>query len=337
MSINTIPIPSYRRKNNLVRHSIKIVFDGTDIEQSFGPAYDIDLYNLEVGAKIIIPRIETKLLKIILSFDWEQGRNLSDVKDLLAKIENPMEEAHLRIQLYSPFSKFCLDQKVINLQDISIKNETEFLVDLSKVFGSLIIEYCIARDSAVKGDYFDIAEKPLSILSASKEIEIIIDDIETERTQKNFLPISPDDTGQFLFKISGLDNTGSELPEIHYHQDFDNHFKQDDLLCVDTAFMFSFLSFADNYLKWLLFKSIYDDQNKRYTALIDFISELVEVRSIELREIIINKPEAEDLIEIYLNYSKKLFENFQIKKKFKYKKHLKSLIEKEKRIKILNR
>jgi hypothetical protein len=336
MSIKTIQIPSYKTKNNLLKHFIKIAFDEIDLTQSFDSSYNVDLYNLEIGSRIIIPREVTKTLTLSLSFEWEDGKNINDVKELISIKENPFEITRLRIQVYSQFSKYCLEQKSLNLNTLSKNNEINFTIDLSKIYGSIAIEYYITRDTQVEKDSFDIAEKPLSILSSHKEIEIVVDDIESERLKRSFLPISPADTGQFLFVFSGLENSGSDLPEIHYHQDFDNYFKQDDLLCVDTTFMFAFLSFIDNYLKWLLFKSNYSD-SKQYLALIDFISETLEIRPSELKEIIFNKPDTDELVEKYLSYSKKLFENFQIKKKFKFKKHLKTLIEKEKRIKILSK
>src|SRR6266487_4278231 len=114
MSIKTIPIPSYKTKNNLVKHFIKIAFDEIDLMQSFDSSFNVDLYNLEIGSRIIIPREVTKTLTVSLSFEWEEDKSINDVKELISIEENPFETTRLRIQVYSQFSKYCLEQKSLN-------------------------------------------------------------------------------------------------------------------------------------------------------------------------------------------------------------------------------
>ncbi|HEX5186253.1 MAG TPA: hypothetical protein VFV86_05125 [Nitrososphaeraceae archaeon] len=326
MSERIILIEPYKTYNDLIKLSGKVFIPDIDMDIEIPENRSLNLYNHELNDTTqIIPRnYELIICKITVS--WKKDFQLSSLANLLAENENPTEVLSFRLQISCEKTRWCSEQKKIDISSINKRAQYSFEIPLAEVKNSLKVDGFITREYDAKGINPNIPESSLAILSTSKELSIQIDEI--KEIGGEYLPIGPGNTGDLAFEISGLDNP-FELPKIFYSEELKEFLTRDDLTSVNASMLTCLFYFIDRYLKWLIFTCRLDPNNKFHNSLVDLFSKYCVIPKEEIIELIEKDKFSELQVKGYLELSDKLFKGIQIQNK--YKRELRNFYKSEKR------
>lgn len=218
------------------------------------------------------------------------------------------------------------EQKHIPLNEIGTKKTYVFEIPIIEVKELLTVSAFVLRGKGNSKTLLRKANTKYSILSESEEITIQID--ERKDIGGAHLPIEPDNIGDKVFEIKGLDSE-TDIPRIKYSEEFKEYFTRDDLQTVNTTFIMSMFYFLDAYLKWLIFVSRYDGTDKKYKSVLDLFSRYCDITKPKLIEIIQMQKYSSDQTKEFLKLSQDLFNGLQTNSNFKYKKELLKIIKTE--------
>jgi hypothetical protein len=318
MSERIIHIEAYKTYNDLIKLSGKVGFFNSDIEIDIPENRSLNLYNYEYKDDLqIIPRQYEELL-IKINVGWKKDFQLSSLASLLGQYENPTEVLAFRLQIVCEKTRWCSEQKKIDISAINKRSVFSFEVPVSEVKGILKVEGYITRETEVKGAYDNISEAPMAIVSVCKELSIQIDEI--KEIGGEYLPISPGNTGELAFEFTGKDNP-FELPRILYAEELKEFLTRDDLQAVNSSILTALLFFLDQYLKWFIFTCRIDLNNKYHNSLVELFSRYCNAAKDEIIELVERDKFSQEQAKGYLDLSEKLYRGIQVQNK--YKKELK--------------
>ncbi len=326
MSEKTILIEPYETGANLIALKGKVSLDGIEDEIKISEKNHLNLFNhpLDSG-KILTPRSH-ETLTVNLSTHWAGATGINDLKFLVDDLEKPDDVLSLVIEIWCKTTKWCSEQKRIPLNEIGMKKNYSFLIPVNEVKELLTISAFVLREKGNSKTLLRKANAKYSILSESEEITIQID--ERKDIGGAYLPIEPDNIGDKVFDIKGLD-TETDIPRIKYAEEFKEYFTRDDLQTVNTTFIMSMFYFLDSYLKWLIFVSRHDPADKKYKSVLDLFSRYCEISKLKLIDIIQMDKYSPDQTKEFLKLSQDLFKGLQSNSNFNYKKELLKIIKAE--------
>lgn len=324
MSERIIEIAPYKTYDDLIKLSGKVFIPDNDVEIEIPENRSLNLYNYELNDSVVItPRnYESILLKVTLS--WKKDFNLSSLANLLTPNENPTEVLGFRLQVTCDKTRWCSDQKKIDISSITKRAVFSFEIPTSEVKGIIKIGGFITRETEAKNADFNIPDSSLAIVSICKELSIQIDEIRDIGGE--YLPIGPGNTGDLAFDIQGLENP-FELPKIYYSEDLKIFLTRDDLASVSSSILTSLFYFLDQYLKWFVFTCRLDVNNKYHNSLIDLFSRYTLAPKEDIIDLVECDKYSQEQVKGYLNLSLKLFHGTQIQNK--YKRELKNIYKSE--------
>ncbi len=324
MSEHIIQISPYKTYDDLIKLSGKVIIPEKEIEIEIPENRSLNLYNYELNdSEIIVPRnYELLILKINLS--WKKDFLISSLGNLLVPGENPTEVLGFRLQATCDKTRWCSEQKKVDISSITKRASFSFEIPLNEVKGVIKIGGFITREIEVKSADYHIPDASLAIISTCKELSIQIDEI--REIGGEYLPIGPGNTGDLAFDISGLDNP-FELPKIYYSEELKPFLTRNDLSSVSSSILTSLFYFLDQYLKWFVFTCRLDTNNKYHNSLIDLFSRYCSTPKEEIIDLVEADKYSQEQTKGYLSLSLKLFSGVQIQNK--YKRELKTIYKSE--------
>lgn len=324
MSERVIQVAPYKTYDDLIRLSGKVFFPDTEIEVEIPDSRSLNLYNHEINDSVlIVPRnYESIIIKVNLS--WKKDFQLSSLANLLAPNENPTEVLSFRLQITCDKTRWCSEQKKIDISSINKRATFSFEVPINEVKGILKIGGFITRERDAKNVQYHIPDSTLAIISTCKELTVQIDEIRDIGGE--YLPIGPGNTGDLAFDVVGLDNP-FELPKIYYSEDLKPFLTRDDLASVSSSILTSLFYFLDQYLKWFVFTCRLDTNNKYHNSLVELFSRYTSSPKEDIIDLVESDKFSQDQVKGYLNLSLKLFNGTQIQNK--YKRELKNIYKSE--------
>jgi hypothetical protein len=326
MSERIISISPYAKADNLIDLAGYVSILGIEEKIELPEKKHLILYNYSLSnGNIIVPR-KIDSFKIFLKPRMVKGRSIKDFEHLILNDETIDKVLKLRIQIWCKNTRWCSDQLVVDLKEINGRKEVYFEIPLSEVKEEVIISAFVTRETGARINMPRKANSALSVLSNCEEISIQID--EKKEIGGNHLPIDPENIGDLLFDIHGIDKD-FELPRIKYSEDFKEYFVRDNLTTVNTTFMMVMFYFLDCYLKWLIFTCRYDSHDKNHKGLVESFSKYCGISKSNLVEIIEDKKYSENQTKSYLTLSHKLFKGIQVDSPIKFAKELKQMIKEE--------
>ncbi len=326
MSERNISISPYAKADNLIDLKGYVSLDGVDERIEIPEKKHLILYNYSLAnGDIIVPR-NFETVRIFLKPQFVKSRSLNDFHHLVLNGESAENTLKLRLQVYCKVTRWCSNQLILSLSEVSVRKEIYFDIPVSEVKEEIIVSGFITREKGSNKNETRKANAIYSVLSSCDEISIQVD--ERKEIGGNHLPIFPEDIGELLFDIHGLEND-FELPIIKYSEDFKEYFVKDNLKTVNTTFMMAMFYFLDSYLKWLLFKCKYDAHDKNHKGLIETFSKYCGISKANLIELVEEKKFSENQIKEYLILSHKLLHGIQVDSPVKYVKELKLMIKEE--------
>ena len=326
MSEKNILIEPYSTGANLISLKGKILLDGIEDEIKIPEKNHLNLFNFSLDSgKIITPRLHSKLT-VNLSTNWAGATGINDLKFFIGDSEKPEEVLSLVVEIWCKTTRWCSEQKHIPLNEIGTKKTYSFEIPINEVKELLTVSAFVLREKGNSKTLLRKANTKYSILSESEEITIQID--ERKDIGGAYLPIEPDNIGDKVFEIKGLDSE-TDIPRIKYAEEFKEYFTRDDLQTVNTTFIMSMFYFLDAYLKWLIFVSRYDAADKKYKSVLDLFSRYCDITKPKLIEIVQMEKYSADQTKEFLKLSQDLFNGLQTNSNFKYKKELLKIIKAE--------
>ncbi|MCE3226990.1 MAG: hypothetical protein K0S32_1541 [Bacteroidetes bacterium] len=326
MSEKNISISPYAKADNVIDIKGFIKLDDLNDQIEIPEKKHLNLYNFSTATgDLIVPR-NFKTLHIILKPNWISNYTQNDLDHLLLKGESSHEILKLRLQVWCKNTRWCSEQVAMLLRDVNNKNEIIYEIPLCDVKEEVVISGFITREKVGRKSESRKADAIFSVLSNCEDISIQID--EKRDIGGNYLPIQPDNIGELLFDVQGMEND-FELPVIKYSEDFKPFFVKDNIKTVNVTFMMSMFYFLDSYLKWLIFKCKYDSHDKNQKGLIEIFSKYCDISKNSLIEIVEDKKYSETQTKEYLRLSLNLFKGIQKDSPVKYSKELKQLIKDE--------
>lgn len=326
MSERVISISPYAKADNLIDLKGYVSIDGVEEKIDIPDKKHLILYNYSLSSgEIIIPRNYPEI-KIFLNPSIIKGHSLADFDHLVFANETIEKVLKLKLQISCKASRWCSDQVILNMSEINGRKEAFFQVPLSEVKGEITVSGFITRERGNNALERRKANSIYSIVSTCEEISIQID--ERKEIGGNHLPIDPEDIGDLIFDIHGLEND-FELPRIKYSKEFDEYFRRDDIRVVNTTFMMAMFYFLDSYLKWLIFNCKYDGHDKNHKGLVEAFSKYCGTSKANLIELVEDKKYSANQVKQYLQLSHGLFKGIQTESPIKYSKELKQMIKAE--------
>ena len=324
MSERIIIIEPYKTYNDVIILNGKVHFPELEIDIDIPPSQSLNLYQHEYNESLlIIPRqYDSMIVKV--GVGWKKDFQVSSFSNLLSDFENPTEVLALRIQVVSEKTRWCSEQKKIDLANINKRATFNFEIPLSEVKANLKVQGYVTRETEAKGLKIGTSEAPLAILSTCKELSIQID--EQRDIGGEYLPISAGNTGDLAFEITGIDNP-FELPRIFYSEDLKDYLTRDDLLSVSSSILTGMLFFLDQYLKWFVFVCRVETNNKYHNSLVDLFSRYCLVPKDDIIDLVKLEKYSEEQVKLYLELSNKLYKGIQTQNK--YKRELKNIYKNE--------
>ena len=326
MSERIISISPYAKADNLIDLAGYVSIPGIEEKIDLPERKHLILYNysLENGEIVVPRRIDS--FKIFLKPAMIKGRTIKDFEHLILNGEAIDKVLKLRVQVWCKNTRWCSNQLLVDLKEVASRKEIYFEIPLSEVKEEVIISAFVTREMGNHINELRKANSTLSVLSNCEEISIQID--ERKEIGGNHIPIDPENIGDLLFDIHGIDKD-FELPRIKYSEDFKEYFVRDNLKTVNTTFMMVMFYFLDCYLKWLIFTCKYDPHDKNHKGLVESFSKYCGISKYNLVEIIEDKKYSEYQTKNYLTLSHKLFRGIQVDSPIKYAKELKQMIKAE--------
>jgi len=332
MSERTIIISTYDQLDNILSFDANISLKDLDCEIAIPSSQTLNLhkYFLNDGTRLNLRTSATQELIFKFKILFSEGYKLSDLAFLIENSENPYDTLAIRIQATCKKSKWCSNQKKLLLSEIGSNGYSELHIPLNEVKETVSIRYFITREKEIKNVTGRKAQSHYSILSTGEEIKLLLD--EPKDIGGSHFPIHPKGSmGNLLFNIEGLERHGT-LPEIFYNDELKDDFSQDNSLAVNATFLAFSFYILDTYLKWLIFHSSLDDEDKDYKSLLELYSSYCLVPKTSLSDIINLPKYSEEQTKRYMELSKKLFVGLQDNKIVNIKKEIKSLIREETKI-----
>ncbi|MEO7924717.1 MAG: hypothetical protein ABIR30_13630 [Chitinophagaceae bacterium] len=332
MSERNISIDTYDKMDNLFGLECGAFIPSVNATIKMPGNQVLNLFNhfFEDGTRLRLREDNTTLyLRFCIFFN--EGYSFKDLNFLVNEQENPFDVLCIRIQASCKKSKWCSAQKRISLSEISKTKEVEIEIPLSDTRDSISLSYYLTREIEAKRKTPKKASMPYSILSTGEDFKVLLDEVKD--VGGNHFPIFPKTgMGDSLFRIEGLENSVI-IPRIYYNDDFEEYFKRDDLLSVNSAFLTFSFYILDTYLRWLIFISSYDETDKEYRSFLDLYSGYCKESKNRISEIA-NMPKfsQEQTIEYFI-LSQKLFVGIQESKAINFKKELKGFIKEEFKLK----
>jgi hypothetical protein len=314
MSESIIQIETYKTYNDLIQLSGRVSFPEPDVEIEIPNHRILNLYNYEVSDSFILVPRNYDLAIVKINISWKKDFHLTSFSNLLADNENPTEVISFRLQIVCDKTRWCSEQKKIDLSAINKRSVFNFEIPLNEVKGIIKIEGYITRENEAKGINISIPDSPLAILSTCKELSIQLDEIKDIGGE--YLPILPGNTGDLAFEIAGKDNP-FELPRILYSHDLKDYLTRDDLDSVSSSIITGMFFFLEQYLKWFIFICKIDSSDKYYNSLVELFSRYCSVPKEEIIEIVEKEKYSQDQTIKYLELSEKLYRGVQLQNKFK--------------------
>ncbi len=326
MSEKIIVIEPYRTGANLISLKGRVSLDGIKDEITIPDRNHLNLFNYSLDSgTILIPRSHNTLT-LDLTTHWESAKGIGDLKFLIDESEKPEETLSLIVEVWCKTTRWCSEQKSIPLNEIGTKRQFSFNIPINEVKELLTVSAFVIREKGNSKTFLRKASTKYSILSESEEITIQID--ERKEIGGAYLPIEPENIGDRIFEIRGLDNE-TDIPRIKFSEDFKEYFTRDDLQTVNTTFIISMFYFLDSYLKWLIFVSRNDPADKTYKSVLDLFSRYCDITKSQLIEIVQMEKHSPEQTKAFLKLSQDLFNGLQTNVNFKYKKELLKIIKAE--------
>jgi hypothetical protein len=326
MSERNITISPYAKADNLIDLKGYVSLDGVEEKIDIPEKKQLILYNYSLlNGDIVVPR-KLDSFRIFLKPVFAKGHSQNDFHHLLMNGESAEGTLKLRLQVWCKKTRWCSNQLSLNLNEASGRKEVYFDIPVSEVKEEVVVSGFVTREKGNNRNESRKANTIYSVLSTSDEISIQID--ERKEIGGNHLPIFPEDIGELLFDIHGLEND-FELPAIKYSEDFKEYFVRDNLKTVNTAFMMAMFYFLDSYLKWLIFKCKYDAHDKSHKGLIETFAKYCSISKANLVELVEERKYSENQIKQYLTLSHNLLHGIQVDSPVKYAKELKLMIKEE--------
>lgn len=326
MSERNITISPYVKADSLIDLKGYVSIDGIDEKIEIPGKKHLILYNYSLtNGEILVPR-NHETVRIFLKPGIIKGHSQNDFNHLLLHGETTEKTLKLRLQVWCKNTRWCSNQINLNLSEANGRKEIYFEIPISEVKEEIIISGFVTREKGNNGNEVRKATAIYSVLSTCEDVSIQID--EKKEIGGNHLPIFPEDIGNLLFDIHGLNND-FELPIIKYSEDFKEYFVRDNLKTVNVTFMMAMFYFLDSYLKWLIFNCKYDAHDKNHKALVETFSKYCGISKSTMIELVEDKKYSENQIKEYLDLSQKLFHGIQTDSPIKYSKELKIMIKDE--------
>lgn len=324
MSERIIHIAPYKTYDDLIKLSGKVLIPEIETEIELPPNRVLNLYSYELNeSTLIIPRnYDTLILKINLA--WKKDFQLSGLAGLLALGENPTEVLGFRLQVTCDKTRWCSEQKKIDISSITKRATFSFEIPITEVKGIVKVGGFIVRERETKNADYQVPDSSLSIVSTCKELTVQIDEI--REIGGEYLPIGAGNTGDLAFDITGLENP-FELPKIYYSEELKPFLTRDDLASVSSSILTALFYFLDQYLKWFLFTCRIDTNNKYHNSLVELFSRYCSVPKEDIIDLVEHDKYSQEQTKGYLDLSVKLFKGVQTQNK--YKRELKNIYKSE--------
>jgi len=326
MSEKIILIEPYKTGVNLISLKGKVSLDGIENEIKIPERNHLNLFNYPLDSGIILTPRSHNTLTVNLTTHWEGATGIDDLKFLVHESEKPEEILSLVVEIWCKTTRWCSEQKHVSLNEIGTKKSYAFQIPINEVKELITVSAFILREKGSSKIFLRKANTKYSILSESEDITIQID--ERKDIGGAYLPIEPDNIGEKVFDIKGLDSE-TDIPRIKYSEEFKEYFTRDDLRTVNITFIMSMFYFLDAYLKWLIFVSRNDSSDKKYKSVLDLFSRYCDITKPKLIEIIQMEKYSPEQTKKYLELSQDLFNGLQTNSDFKYKKELLKIIKEE--------
>jgi hypothetical protein len=326
MSERNISISPYAKADNLIDLKGYVSLEGVEEKIEIPEKKHLILYNYSLAnGDIIVPR-KLDSLRIFLKPVFAKGHSQNDFHHLVLNGESAENTLKLRLQVWCKVTRWCSNQLTLNLSEANGRKEIYFDIPVSDVKEELVVSGFITREKGRNVNEPRKANAIYSVLSTCDEISIQID--ERKEIGGNHLPIFPEDIGELLFDIHGLEND-FELPVIKYSEDFKEYFVKDNLNTVNTTFMMAMFYFLDSYLKWLIFNCKYDTHDKNHKGLVETFSKYCGISKANLVDLVEERKYSENQVKQYLTLSHNLLHGIQVNSPVKYAKELKLMIKEE--------
>jgi len=326
MSERIIGISPYSKADDLIELNGCVTLDGVQERIDIPEKRHLILYNYSLtNGEILVPRNHDSI-RVLLRPSMMKGHAQRDFEHLLLKGESTSDILKLRVQVWCKNTRWCSTQLNMKLIEVNGRKELCFDIPLSEVKEEIIISGFVTREAGNNKSELRKANSIFSVLSNCEDVSIQID--ERKEIGGNHLPIVPENIGELLFDIHGLDND-FDLPVIKYSENLKEYFVRDDSKTVNATFMMAMFYFLDAYLKWLIFRCRYDVHDKNHKGLVETFSKYCGTTKSELVEIIEDKKYSENQVKTYLTLSHKLLKGIQVDSPVKYARELSQMIREE--------
>jgi len=324
MSERIIKIEPYKTYDDIIKLSGKVSISDINLEIGIPENRTLNLYKYEISDSVqFIPR-EHESLEIKINLNWRKDFQISTFNSILLDSENPAEVLALRVQIQCEKTRWCSEQKKIDLSTITNRTLLNFQIPLNEVKNFIRVVAFITREIEGPNTVLNIPTSSLSIVSTCKDLSIQIDEI--KEIGGEYLPISPGNIGDLAFDMQGLENP-FELPRILYSEELKEFLTRDDLSSVNASILTALFYFLDQYLKWTIFICRLDLNDKHHKSIIDLFSGYCNISKEELIAVIEKDKFCPEQTLSYLDVSNKLFKGLQLQNK--YKRELKNLFKQD--------
>lgn len=326
MSERNIAISTYAKADNLIDLRGYVVLDGVEEKIDIPEKKHLILYNYSLtNGDIIVPR-KFDVFRIFIRPAFAKGHSQSEFHHLILNGENAEGTLKLRLQVWCRNTRWCSDQIALNISEANGRKEVYFDIPVSDVKEEVVVSGFVTREKGGRSTEFRKANSIYSVLSTCEEVSIQID--EKKEIGGNHIPILPEDIGELLFDVHGMEND-FEIPVIKYSKEFQEYFVRDNLKTVNATFMMAMFYFLDAYLKWLIFNCKYDAHDKNHKGLVETFSKYCGISKGDLVDVIEERKYSENQVRKYLTLSQKLMHGIQVDSPIRYAKELKSMIKEE--------
>ncbi len=326
MNERNIPISPYITIDDIINLEGYIIIGENQQRIELPDNKSLNLFNYTIsGEASIFPRNYESFI-LCITPKWQKGFNEGHLQSLILDGELLFQTLKLKIQVSCKTSRWCSNQYSIDLLEVKNGISLEIKIPLSEIKDEITLSGFLIRIKTNGKNENRKANKIYSVVSKCEDVIIQIDEI--KEIGGSHLPIDPEELGNLLFDIKGLDDD-FELPRIKYSAELKEYFVRDNLNIVNTTFMMSFFYFCDTYLKWLIFTCKYDYNDKNHNALIDLLAKYCDITKTDFKNLIEEEKYSQDQIKGYLSLSSKLLYGIQYESKLNYKNTLKQMIKDE--------
>ncbi len=328
MEEKTITVLPFSVYEDLVKINVTVTVENVEETFSSDGSHRINLYNRELdnGSTLKLREVAGKI-NLKIEPQWINLEAKEKLTYLVGKEENPEAVLGFRTRLTCKRTLWSSRQEKLKISELGIK-PVEFTVELRDIAEQIFIESFITREQDIGVIQDGKAAFPFTIVVYNEFISIQVDDIQI--IGGSHLPIKPKNLKEVLFELAIDDDV--TIPTIYYAEEFEQMFMRDDLFIVNNTFMMIIPALLDHYLKWLIFTSRPDLDDKDYRALMDKFASLCNKTRDEIIEVIDLEP-GKEKIDRFMELSQALFIGVQSKGGFHYKKEIDKHIHHERKLK----